>query len=136
MRGTWTVQSTTSRGKAMHGKATVQTDGGGNGGWTITWDTATSGKNATWRGSFLLRGGHLALTIFEGPSPLVNEHRSPEALNVPATIGDAAHLTLPWQPPGTADSSRETLTVNYDGTTLTITHTADTNHTTHTCTRT
>ncbi|MFF2149480.1 hypothetical protein [Kitasatospora sp. NPDC058190] len=134
VRGDWTLQSTSSRGKPMHGKVTVQTDGGGNGGWTITWDGQT-GKAGTWRGSFLLRGGHLALDFFDGPGPLVNEHRSPEALSVPATVGDSVQLTLPWQPPGSNDSSRENLAVTYDGTTLTIVHTAGSSRTTHVCTR-
>jgi hypothetical protein len=134
VRGDWTLQSTSSRGKPLHGKVTVQTDGGGNGGWTITWDGQT-GKAGTWRGGFLLRGGHLSLTFFDGPGPLVNEHRSPEALSVPATVGDSVQLTLPWQPPGSNDSSRENLAVTYDGTTLTIVHTAGSSRTTHVCTR-
>ncbi|MFH8383906.1 hypothetical protein ACH4E7_23655 [Kitasatospora sp. NPDC018058] len=134
VRGSWTVQSTSSRGKPLHSKVTVQTDGGGNGGWTLTFD-GLSGKDGTWRGSFLLRGGHLSLDIVDGPAKLAGEHRSPEALNVPATVGDTVQVTLPWQPPGSNDSSKENLAVTYDGTTLTIVHTSGSSRTTHACTR-
>ncbi|MFI9366230.1 hypothetical protein ACIG5E_35030 [Kitasatospora sp. NPDC053057] len=133
VRGSWNLKTTSSRGKDLLGKVTVQTDGGGNGGWTITWE-GLSGKAGTWHGSFLLRGGHLSLDIVDGPGTVSGEH-APEALNVPATVGAGVQLTLPWQPPGSADSSRENLAVMYDGTTLTIVHTAGSSKTTHTCTR-
>ncbi|MEU6967207.1 hypothetical protein AB0A71_05580 [Kitasatospora aureofaciens] len=133
VRGSWNLRSTSSRGEPMAGKVDVQTDGGGNGGWTITWDGA-SGKAATWRGSFLLRGGHLSLTLADGPEKLTHE-RAPEALGVPATVGAGLQLTLPWQPPGSSDSRSENLAVTYDGTTLTVVHTAGSSRTTHTCTR-
>ncbi|WP_033351008.1 hypothetical protein [Kitasatospora aureofaciens] len=133
VRGSWNLRSTNSRGEPMAGKVDVQTDGGGNGGWTITWDGA-SGKAATWRGSFLLRGGHLSLTLADGPEKLTHE-RAPEALDVPATVGAGVQLTLPWQPPGSSDSRSENLAVTYDGTTLTVVHTAGSSRTTHTCTR-
>ncbi|MFJ9776747.1 hypothetical protein ACIRVF_36865 [Kitasatospora sp. NPDC101157] len=132
-RGSWNLRSTTSRGEAMTGKVTVQTDGGGNGGWTIAWD-GPGDKAATWNGNFLLRGGHLSLNIVDGPEKMTHE-RAPEALNVPATVGGSVRLTLPWQPPGSADSKSENLAVTYDGTTLTIVHTAGSSRTTHTCTR-
>ncbi|MFI9161322.1 hypothetical protein [Kitasatospora aureofaciens] len=133
VRGSWNLRSTNSRGEPMAGKVDVQTDGGGNGGWTITWDGA-SGKAGTWRGSFLLRGGHLSLTLADGPEKLTHE-RAPEALGVPATVGAGVQLTLPWQPPGSSDSRSENLAVTYDGTTLTVVHTAGSSRTTHTCTR-
>ncbi|MQS13107.1 hypothetical protein F7Q99_12635 [Streptomyces kaniharaensis] len=133
VRGSWTIQSTTSHGETVQGKVTVQTDGGGNGGWSIAWD-GKSGKDATWHGGFLLRGGHLSLDIFEGPSKLVHE-RAPEALNVPATVGATIQLTLPWTPPGSIGSSKENLAVDYDGATLRIVHTAGSSKTTHVCTR-
>ncbi|MFF9641477.1 hypothetical protein [Kitasatospora aureofaciens] len=133
VRGSWNLRSTSSRGEPMAGKVDVQTDGGGNGGWTITWDGA-SGRAGTWRGSFLLRGGHLSLTLADGPEKLTHE-RAPEALDVPATVGAGVQLTLPWQPPGSSDSRSENLAVTYDGTTLTVVHTAGSSRTTHTCTR-
>ncbi|MGW2377713.1 MULTISPECIES: hypothetical protein [Kitasatospora] len=133
VRGDWNVKTSTSRGKTLPGKVTVQTDGGGNGGWTIAWE-GLSGKAATWRGNFLLRGGHLSLNIVDGPGTVSREH-APEALNVPATVGGSVQLTLPWQPPGSTDSTSENLAVTYDGTTLTIVHTAGSSKTTHTCTR-
>ncbi|MFD4657847.1 hypothetical protein ACFWP2_19715 [Kitasatospora sp. NPDC058444] len=134
VRGSWTVRSTTSRGKSTQGTVTVRTDGGGNGGWTIAWEGA-SGKDATWRGSFLLRGGHLSLTLMEGPNKLVNE-RPPEALQVPGTVGESVRLALPWTPPGAgAGSSGETLDVSYSGDVLRIVHTAGHSPTTHVCTR-
>ncbi|MGW2254967.1 hypothetical protein ACWCXH_33005 [Kitasatospora sp. NPDC001660] len=132
VRGSWTVQSTTSRGKPAQGRVTVETDGGGNGGWTIAWD-GTAGKDAVWEGSFLLRGGHLSLSISQGPGNLIQES-APEALNVPATVGGTVQLTLPWKPPGSGNAG-ESVAVSYDGTTLRIVHAAGRSTTTHVCTR-
>ncbi|MFJ2577427.1 hypothetical protein [Kitasatospora aureofaciens] len=135
VRGNWTLTSTLPGNKSAQGAVTVQADGGGNGGWTIQW-SGQAGKAGAWRGTFLLRGGHLALTISDGPTNLTQQH-GPQALDVPATLADTIQLTLPWQPPGAgpaADGQR--LSVTYSGTTLRIVHTTASGSTsTHVCTR-
>ncbi|MFJ9444498.1 hypothetical protein ACIRRH_21850 [Kitasatospora sp. NPDC101235] len=130
--GTWTIESTSTRGDKAHGKITIES-GGRNGGWTLVWDDL-DGKPATWRGSLLLRGGHLSLSFFEGPKKLMNAR--PEALQVPDTVGDTVQLTFPWAPPGaTAASSKDKLDVSYSNNVLRIAHTSGGKPTTHVCTR-
>ncbi|MFG2915882.1 hypothetical protein ACGF0D_23730 [Kitasatospora sp. NPDC048298] len=130
--GTWAIESTSTRGDKAHGKITIESSGR-NGGWTLVWDDL-DGKPVTWRGSLLLRGGHLSLSLFEGPKKLMTGH--PEALQVPDTVGDTVQLTFPWAPPGaTAASSKDKLDVSYANNVLTIAHTSGGKPTTHVCTR-
>ncbi|MFE7532544.1 hypothetical protein ACFU7Y_43660, partial [Kitasatospora sp. NPDC057542] len=131
--GTWTIESTSTRGDKAHGKITIES-GGRNGGWTLVWDDL-DGKPVTWRGSLLLRGGHLSLSFFEGPKALM-AGRGPEALQVPDSVGESGQLSFPWTPPGaTAGSTKDKLDVSYSGNTLRIVHTAGHSPTTHVCTR-
>ncbi|MGW3231990.1 hypothetical protein [Kitasatospora sp. NPDC001095] len=133
MTGTWAIESTSTRGDKAHGRITIESSGR-NGGWTLVWDDL-GGKPVTWRGSLLLRGGHLSLSLFEGPEKLMAGH--PEALQVPDAVGDTVQLTFPWAPPGaTAASSKDKLDVRYANNVLTIAHTSGGKPTTHVCTRT
>ncbi|MBT2480404.1 hypothetical protein [Streptomyces sp. ISL-94] len=132
IKGSWTIESTTPGGDTGRGKATVNADGGGNGGWTIEWD----GDGGTWHGSFLLRGGHLVLDVYEAPKG-VQRLTGGEALTVPATVGESVSLTLPWKPPGHSDTNDgQKLSVEYAKNTLRIRHIeAGGSTTTHVCTR-
>ncbi|MFG2986116.1 hypothetical protein ACGFYQ_33525 [Streptomyces sp. NPDC048258] len=132
IKGGWTIESTTPGGHTGRGKATVEADGGGNGGWTIEWD----GGAGTWRGGFLLRGGHLVLDVYEAPKG-VQRLTGGEALTVPATVGETVSLTLPWRPPGHPDTNDgQKLSVEYAKNTLRIRHIESSGSTTtHVCTR-
>ncbi|MEU9304672.1 hypothetical protein [Streptomyces sp. NPDC048269] len=132
IRGNWTIESTTPGGQTGRGKATVNADGGGNGGWTIEWD----GGAGTWHGGFLLRGGHLVLDVYQAPKG-VQRLTGGEALAVPATVGETVSLTLPWKPPGHPNANDgQKLSVEYAKNTLTIRHVETSGSTTtHVCTR-
>ncbi|WP_405678807.1 hypothetical protein OG239_26905 [Streptomyces sp. NBC_00868] len=132
IKGSWTIESTTPGGHAGRGKATVNADGGGNGGWSIEWE----GAAGTWRGGFLLRGGHLVLDVYEAPKG-VQRLTGGEALTVPATVGETASLTFPWKPPGHRNTNDgQKLSVEYAKNTLTIRHIETSGSTTtHVCTR-
>ncbi|MFC9297531.1 hypothetical protein ACFTWH_20810 [Streptomyces sp. NPDC057011] len=132
IRGAWTIESTTPGGHTARGKAQVNADGGGNGGWSIEW----ADGGGTWNGGFLLRGGHLRLDVYDAPKG-VNRLTGGEALTVPATVDETTPLTLPWKPPGHANTNDgQKLSVEYAKNTLRIRHTEPTGSTTtHVCTR-
>lgn len=132
IKGAWTIESTTPGGHTGRGKATVNADGGGNGGWSIEWE----GAAGTWHGGFLLRGGHLVLDVYEAPKG-VQRLTGGEALTVPATVGETVSLTLPWKPPGHPNANDgQKLSVEYAKNTLRIRHIeAGGSTTTHVCTR-
>ncbi|MFE9633691.1 hypothetical protein [Streptomyces sp. NPDC006463] len=132
IKGSWTIESTTPGGRTGRGKATVNADGGGNGGWSIEWE----GAAGTWHGGFLLRGGHLVLDVYEAPKG-VQRLTGGEALTVPATVGETVSLTFPWKPPGHANANDgQKLSVEYEKNTLRIRHIETSGSTTtHVCTR-
>jgi hypothetical protein len=132
IKGSWTIESTTPGGHTGRGKATVNADGGGNGGWSIAWE----GGPGTWHGGFLLRGGHLVLDVYEAPKG-VQRLTGGEALTVPATVGETVSLTFPWKPPGHRNTNDgQKLSVEYAKNTLRIRHIETSGSTTtHVCTR-
>ncbi|MFF4385720.1 hypothetical protein OG365_15015 [Streptomyces sp. NBC_00853] len=132
--GTWKLESTTPGDKTVHGTATVTAPPGGNGGFTIVWDTG--GEPVTWTGSWLLRGGHLRTEVFGSGKELARLSGS-EALTVPATVTDSVSLTLPWKPPGAKDAGDgQQLKVSYKNDVLRIVHTErGGSESVHVCTR-
>ncbi|MEU8840083.1 hypothetical protein AB0D97_13265 [Streptomyces roseus] len=134
IKGDWNLESTTPNGKTVKGKATVNADGGGNSGWTITW---TGGPApVTWNGGWLLRGGHLVLDVYEAPKG-VDRLTGGQALTVPKEVGDDVSLTFPWQPPGHKDASDgQVLKVTYKNDVLRIVHSeGGHSESVHVCTR-
>ncbi|MFI5666596.1 hypothetical protein [Streptomyces sp. NPDC051704] len=120
IKGDWHLESTTPNGETVKGTATVNADGGGNSGWTITW---TSGPApVTWHGGWLLRGGHLVLDVYEAPKG-VSRLTGGQALTVPKEVGENVSLTFPWQPPGAKDASDgQVLKVTYKDNVVRIVH--------------
>ncbi|MEV0414003.1 hypothetical protein AB0I68_25125 [Streptomyces sp. NPDC050448] len=134
IKGDWNLESTTPRGETVKGKATVNADGGGNSGWTITW---TSGPApVTWTGGWMLRGGHLVLDVYQAPKG-VSRLTGGEALTVPKEVGDDVSLTFPWKPPGHKDTSDgQVLKVTYKNNVLRIVHSeGGHSESVHVCTR-
>lgn len=134
VKGGWTVESTTPGGETVRGKATVMADGGGNGGFTLVWE-GTSGQ-VTWSGSWLLRGGHLRIDVFDAPEDL-DKLTGGEALTVPEEVGEGTSLLLPWQPPGhSGTSDGQYLKVTYKNDVLRIVHSErGESESVHVCTR-
>ncbi|WP_030161204.1 hypothetical protein [Streptomyces sp. NRRL S-244] len=134
IKGDWNLESTTPNGETVKGKATVNADGGGNSGWTITW---TSGPAPiTWHGGWLLRGGHLVLDVYEAPKG-VSRLTGGEALTVPGEVAENVSLTLPWKPPGHKDTSDgQVLKVTYKNNVVRIVHSeGGHSESVHVCTR-
>ncbi|KOU18577.1 hypothetical protein ADK52_30300 [Streptomyces sp. WM6372] len=134
IKGDWNLESTTPNGETVKGKATVNADGGGNSGWTITW---TSGPApVTWHGGWLLRGGHLVLDVYEAPKG-VSRLTGGQALTVPKEVGEDVSLTFPWQPPGHKDTSDgQVLKVTYKNNVVRIVHSeGGHSESVHVCTR-
>ncbi|MEU7555202.1 hypothetical protein AB0B01_23155 [Streptomyces sp. NPDC044571] len=134
VKGKWNLESTTPNGKTVKGTATVMADGGGNGGFTITW--TGGGSPVTWSGGWLLRGGHLNLDVYDAPGG-VQRLTGGEALTVPKEAGEGLSLTFPWKPPGARDTSEgEVLKVTYRNNVLRIVH-SENGHSesVHVCTR-
>lgn len=134
IKGDWNLESTTPGGETVKGKATVNADGGGNSGWTITW---TSGPSpVTWSGGWMLRGGHLVLDVYEAPNG-VSRLTGGEALTVPKEVAENVSLTFPWKAPGHKDASDgQVLKVTYKDDVLRIVH-SENGHSesVHVCTR-
>ncbi|MGW1889095.1 hypothetical protein ACWCP6_02390 [Streptomyces sp. NPDC002004] len=128
VRGTWRVDSTSTRGEKATGIAVVE-DG--------TWSMTYAGLDSM-RGTWSLRGGRLALRAPESP-------RDPEdladaaATQVPATVGDSVSVVLPWQPPGApgaGDGQKLDVAYNAKEGVLRIRHIeASGSMTIHSCTR-
>ncbi|WP_405701416.1 hypothetical protein [Streptomyces sp. NBC_00069] len=134
IKGDWHLESTTPNGETVKGTATVNADGGGNSGWTITW---TSGPEPiTWHGGWLHRGGHLVLDVYEAPKG-VSRLTGGQALTVPKEVGENVSLTFPWQPPGHKDTSDgQVLKVTYKNNVLRIVHSeGGHSESVHVCTR-
>ncbi|MFI6000571.1 hypothetical protein ACIA98_09120 [Streptomyces sp. NPDC051366] len=134
IKGDWNLESTTPNGETVKGKATVNADGGGNSGWTITW---TSGPEpVTWNGGWLHRGGYLILDVYEAPKG-VSRLTGGRALTVPKEVGENVSLTFPWQPPGHRDTSDgQVLKVTYKNNVLRIVHSeGGHSESVHVCTR-
>ncbi|WP_369778087.1 hypothetical protein [Streptomyces sp. R33] len=134
IKGDWHIESTTPNGETVKGTGTVNADGGGNSGWTITW---TSGPEpVTWHGGWLHRGGHLVLDVYEAPKG-VSRLTGGQALTVPKEVGDNVSLTFPWQPPGHKDTSDgQVLKVTYKNNVLRIVHSeGGHSESVHVCTR-
>ncbi|MFI8320124.1 hypothetical protein [Streptomyces sp. NPDC085529] len=120
VKGGWNVESTTPGGETVRGKATVMADGGGNGGFTLVWEGAS--PPVTWSGSWLLRGGHLRIDVFDAPGDL-DKLTGGEALTVPKEVGEGTSLLLPWQPPGhSGTGDGQYLKVTYKNDVLRIVH--------------
>ncbi len=134
VRGGWTVESTTPGGETVKGKATVMADGGGNGGFTLVWKGG--GKQVTWTGSWLLRGGHLRIDVFDAPED-VDKLTGGQALTVPKEVGEGTSLLLPWQPPGhDGTTDGQYLKVTYKNDVLRIVHSErGGSESVHVCTR-
>ncbi|MFI6150412.1 hypothetical protein [Streptomyces sp. NPDC051109] len=134
VKGDWNLESTTPNGETVKGRATVNADGGGNSGWTITW---TSGPApVTWNGGWLLRGGHLVLDVYEAPKG-VSRLTGGEALTVPKEVAENASFTFPWKPPGHKDTSDgQVLKVTYKNNVVRIVHSeGGHSESVHVCTR-
>ncbi|MFI8279050.1 hypothetical protein ACIGBH_30010 [Streptomyces sp. NPDC085929] len=134
IKGDWHIESTTPNGETVKGTGTVNADGGGNSGWTITW---TSGPEpVTWNGGWLHRGGLLVLDVYEAPKG-VSRLTGGQALTVPKEVGDSVSLTFPWQPPGHKDTSDgQVLKVTYKNNVLRIVHSeGGHSESVHVCTR-
>ncbi|MET9963010.1 hypothetical protein ABZ128_28750 [Streptomyces sp. NPDC006326] len=134
VKGDWNLESTTPNGKTVKGKATVMADGGGNGGFTLTW--SADGSPVTWNGGWLLRGGHLRIDVYDAPGG-VQRLTGGEALTVPKEAGEGLSLTFPWKAPGHRDANDgQVLKVTYRNNVLRIVH-SENGHSesVHVCTR-
>jgi hypothetical protein len=128
VNGAWKVRSETAGGDSGTYTVTVS-----DGIWNLNW-----GGGDTWRGTWAMQGGRLALRVPESKSA-PEELADAAADNVPASVGDSVSLLLPWQPPGESDTSGgQRLDVNYTGKSgvLRIRHfDRSGSMTVHTCTR-
>ena len=128
VNGTWKVRSETAGGDGGTYTVTVS-----DGVWNLNW-----GGGDTWRGTWAMQGGRLALRVPESKNA-PEELTGAAADNVPASVGDSVSLLLPWQPPGESDTSGgQRLDVNYTAKSgvLRIRHfDRSGSMTVHTCTR-
>ncbi|MEV6331608.1 hypothetical protein [Streptomyces sp. NPDC051909] len=106
---------------------------------TDGWWTLEFGEGQTSNSMWDISGGRLSVQVPEklgsGEDGDVEEAA---ASNVPATVGDAFSLVLPWQPPGASGTGGgEKLSVDYSAKTgtLRIRHIDGSSVSTHTCTR-